>query len=188
MTVLLIDVTGSFSKLLPAAVDAAKRTVGRMRGGDCLVVRPIGAQSFGDSQLPVVNLPRSSRPIDPVHERRLVALKTQGMNRLEAIRYARPDGRTDIWGALYASGQILAGSPDKALVIFSDMEDTEGLQPKGMTLRLNEVIVDVAFVPRRGTPAAFAKRIRFWQEAFERAGAAQVRFLDSNLLLIEVAR
>lgn len=190
MTVLLIDITGSFNKWRPAAVDAGRRVIAGLRAGDCLVVRTIGSRSFDDAALPVVRLPISNRPIDPAMQRRVAQLKAQAMTRLEAVRHMPPAGFTDIWGAVLAAGETLAAVQvgDRSLLIYSDLEDNVGLKANSVPLRLDGVRVTAAFIPRQGDPAAFRRRIGRWATAFQEAGAASVFLYDTNLLAVEQPR
>lgn len=184
IVLLLMDVTGSFSKWLPSAVDAGKGALASLRPGDCAVVRPIGVRSFNDVEFPPLRLPVSSRPIDPALQRRVAQLKRQFAGRLEAFKSMPPAGHTDLWGALHAAGQILgaSGGAERFLLIYSDLKDTQGLKPNGLDLRLDGVKVGVYFLPRDGDPGAFARRIAFWRKVLERAGAATVAFFDTSLM------
>jgi hypothetical protein len=191
MTMLLIDITGSFNKWRSTAVDEGRRLIATLRAGDCLVVRTIGSRSFDDAALPPLRLPTSSRPIDPGLQRRIVQLKAQHVTRLEAVRHMPAAGFTDIWGAVLAAGETLGAVPvaDKALVIYSDLEDNIGLRTKGGTpLRLDGARVTAAFIPRQGDPVAFRRRIGKWAAAFNEAGAASVALYDTSLLPVEVSR
>jgi len=190
MTMLLIDITGSFNKWRPAAVDAGRRVIADLRAGDCLVVRTIGSRSFDDAALPVLKLPTSNRPIDPALQRRVAQLKSQAMTRLEAVRHMPPAGFTDIWGAVLAAGETLAAAQvgDRSLLIYSDLEDNVGLKVKTTPLRLDGVRVVAAFIPRQGDPVAFRRRVGRWSTAFQEAGAASVSLYDTNLLPVQQPR
>jgi hypothetical protein len=187
MTMLLIDITGSFNKWRPGAVDAGRGVIARLRAGDCLVVRTIGSKSFDDAALPPLKLPTSSRPIDPALQRRVAQLKSQAMTRLEAVRHMPAAGFTDIWGAVLAAGETLAAAQvgGRSLLIYSDLEDNVGLKTKSAPLRLDGVRVTAAFIPRRGDPTAFRRRIGSWATALREAGAVSVSLYDTNLLPVE---
>lgn len=65
LIVALFDVTGSFTRWLPRAIDHGRAVIARLEPGDCFVARPIGSESFQVENRLTGRVPRRLRPIDP---------------------------------------------------------------------------------------------------------------------------
>lgn len=180
----LLDRSGSYQEQHPKAVEDLKRVVARLQAGDCLVLKSIGAESFGDQNtlLPPLELPPSSRPFDPAHRRSLAQRKIQALKTLEELNRKPMEPSTDLWCSLYAASRILQHRQGKKhLLLFTDFRENRW-RKSCRSLRLDGVTVEARLIPRfqNEDPAVFERRLRFWVQAFKEAGAASVAFFDKD--------
>jgi len=180
----ILDESGSCREQRPKAVEELKRVVFQLQVGDCFMLKTIRAESFGDKNtiIPLLKLPPSPRPFDLAHRQHLVQLKLQAIKTLEGIKRRPLEPSTDLWCSLYAASDILqhyAGR--KHLLLFTDFK--ENRQRKSCrSIKFDNVTVEARLIPRPHDedPARFKQRLRFWVQAFKKAGAARVAFFDTD--------
>jgi hypothetical protein len=179
VVLVLLDQSGSFKHIQPS-IHKICRVVDGLQAGDIFVIRSIDSSSFEDqSDLLCLTIPKSNKPIDPQHHKLISKIKTQVKRQLQKLK-KREAARTDIWGAIYGASRFLGSYPDsdKYLLIFSDLEDNQGLKGSSDALNLSGIKLKALFVSRTKHVDDFDKKVKIWASAFKEAGAESVEILD----------
>ena len=178
----LLDNSGSFDKYLDQAIGHCINYINILRGGDTFVLFLIDAWSLEQKELPVVlSLPESETTIETRKFRENIKfLKKNAVEKLLNIKKRRRSKHTDIAGAISRASLFLNSNQfskhKKFLLIYSDMQDTQGRKLIGLT-SLNGVCVKILFADiTEKTRAA----IENWKRKILELGASKVEILTPD--------
>jgi len=178
----LLDNSGSFDKYLDQAIGHCINYINTLRGGDTFVLFLIDAWSLEQKELPVVlSLPESETTIETRKFRKNIKfLKKNAVEKLLNIKRRRRSKHTDIAGAISRASLFLNSNQfskhKKFLLIYSDMQDTQGRKLIGLT-SLNGVCVKILFADiTEKTRAA----IENWKRKILELGASKVEILTPD--------
>lgn len=191
-----LDVSGSFRLTADAFAQAAKEVERHAQPGDVWFFRLINDRSYADdASILALRCPApvadSANPFDRTARQRKQAADLE-LARLRAataqflLRYqVKAAPRTDVYGFLAKSGELLAAAPQgtrKILVIASDLVHTAGQAP---VIDLSDVRVIVGLFQGSGQGKTTQALRRSWQTKFQKFGAIEVRFVDASQAMIE---
>ncbi len=184
----LVDVSGTYHRELPKAVNAVRWIVAESHPLDFLTVAKISNRSFSDREIVFSRL-FPSRPSETESMKRSLKGVIDAFARTPASPW------TDIRGALYQAGSTLAGKHArlKAVIIFSDLvEDHHGIDRSMQLPDLSGVhVLAVNVIKLRSDnrdPRRYFKRIERWRNALLKAGAAGFHLVSDPAELPEKLR
>lgn len=177
--VLGLDMSGSFRPYFESAKTTLAKTVSEMRPGDTLHVLAIMEQSFSESgNLGQLSLPRSTRPIDPMHDRKIAQAKANAQAVLAKIPF-RNAQKTDLIGFMEASAVIFREFParEKHLILLTDLDESAS-RTRPQKFALPGVHVKVLWAVRGRSAQEYQHRVNVWERTFRDSGVASILILD----------
>ncbi len=184
----LVDVSGTYHRELPKAVNAVRYLVAEARPNDFLALAKISSRSFSDREV-IFARKFPSRPSEAN------AVKRELKREIDAFARTPASAYTDIHGALYQSVHQLQDKKARlrAVILFSDLvEDIAGVD-RSMKLPdmhgVHVLAVDVIKLRKDNrNPRNYYRRIERWRKEVLSAGAESFTVVDDASSLPEVLR
>jgi hypothetical protein len=185
----LVDVSGTYHRQLPKAVQAVQYLLAKSKSADFLAVAKIASRSFSNKEIVFAErLPDRPREAN--------AKKLFLKNKIDELAKSRATNYTDIRGALYQVAHTLAeqDAHHKIIILFSDLvEDiTKDIDRKMKLPDLSGVhVLAVNVIKLRSDnkhPEKYYARLDKWKQEFLDAGAASFRVLDDPASLQDAIR